>query len=52
MRPNRRDFLKGLGLGAGALGWSGLVGGKVRAAGRKPNIILIMSDDMGFSDFG
>ncbi len=55
----RRDFLKGLGLGAGALGLSelvrgsgGLVGGKVRAAGRKPNVIVIMSDDMGFSDFG
>jgi len=43
----RRDFLKALGLGAVAL--------NLPASAQhpnKPNIILIMSDDMGFSDIG
>ena len=43
----RRDFLKALGLGAVAM--------NLPASAQhpnKPNIILIMSDDMGFSDIG
>jgi len=53
---NRRDFLKTIGLGAAALAVPGCVstrqpqGGKVQAG--RPNIILIMADDMGFSDLG
>jgi len=50
--PNwtRRDVLKTLGLGAVALG---VPGRKVTAAdAKRPNIVLIMSDDMGFSDLG
>lgn len=51
----RRDFLKGLGIGAASLGvpacWSvsKAVAGESK---RRPNILLIMSDDMGFSDLG
>lgn len=43
----RRDFLKALGLGAVAMN---LPASAQRTT--KPNIILIMSDDMGFSDLG
>jgi arylsulfatase A-like enzyme len=46
----RRTFLKALGMGAMALS---VPGAGVRAKPAKhPNIILIMSDDMGFSDLG
>ena len=38
---NRREFLALAGAGAGAA-----------AAPRRPNIVLIMADDMGFSDIG
>jgi len=43
----RRDFLKALGLGAVALSLPGSA-----QTAKRPNIILIMSDDMGFSDIG
>jgi arylsulfatase len=50
----RRDFLKALGLGAAAIGLPGCktgAGVSAQSSGR-PNIVLIMSDDMGFSDIG
>jgi arylsulfatase len=55
---NRREFIKlvGSGLAAGAAGWmsSSCMGdlrtGKARSS--RPNIILIMADDMGYSDIG
>ncbi len=52
----RRDFLKTMGLGAAALAVPGCVGTRPAArrqgAPRQANIILIMADDMGFSDLG
>jgi arylsulfatase A-like enzyme len=48
-RQTRRDFLKVLGLTAGSLIITGSVFGKHRAA-RKPNVILIFTDDQGTID--
>ena len=50
-RTSRRDFLKTVAVGAAVL-----AGGRSRLAAEKgkrpPNVILIMVDDMGFSDLG
>ncbi len=52
----RRHFLSSTGLGvAGLLGSTGLVPDFAQAAAgsrKRPNIVLIMADDMGFSDIG
>jgi hypothetical protein len=57
---DRRIFLRRTGLGAAgmigasALGPLGLwsCAGAAPTPGRRPNIVLIMADDMGFSDIG
>lgn len=52
---NRRDFLKLAGLTFGVISVSGCQQARGRTAGlsgSRPNIILIMADDMGFSDIG
>ncbi|GAG45114.1 unnamed protein product, partial [marine sediment metagenome] len=53
---NRREFLKAVGLGAASLVLPGCAGTSERFFGKKaadkPNIILIMVDDMGYSDIG
>jgi len=51
---NRRDFLKALGVGSLAVAAGGTVFGKTaeKSVSGRPNIIVIMSDDMGISDIG
>jgi len=50
----RRDFLRTLGIGAVTVTVPGCktVSQDLAQSARRPNIILIMSDDMGFSDLG
>ncbi len=51
---DRRDFLKSVGAGAAAFAFAGCtetLAVKQRKV-KRPNIVLIMSDDMGFSDIG
>jgi len=53
---NRRQFLKAVGLGAAAITEAECLDasryGLLGRSPKKPNIILIMADDMGFSDLG
>ena len=46
----RREFLKAVGVGAAAMGMR--ASGAAAPAAKRPNVILIMSDDMGYSDIG
>jgi|GEM_PF-5145157 len=47
----RRDFLAVMGMGAAAMATGRFVSAAPEAKS-KPNIVLIMTDDMGFSDLG
>ncbi|MCX5683520.1 MAG: sulfatase-like hydrolase/transferase [Planctomycetota bacterium] len=49
---NRRDFLKAMGVGAAALALPRWLGGAEAGAplSRKPNVLVILVDDMGWSD--
>ncbi len=48
----RREFIKSAGLGAAFLALPGCGALLGRPSGRRPDIVVIMADDMGFSDIG
>jgi len=49
---SRREFLTVVGAGAAGLATSRLLGAEAEAPARKPNVVVILSDDQGYADVG
>ena len=50
--PTRRSFVRTLGLGTAAMACGGLAPGAARPRRRKPNIIYLLADDLGYNELG
>ncbi|UCD49674.1 MAG: sulfatase-like hydrolase/transferase, partial [Phycisphaerales bacterium] len=51
-RVTRRDFVRGAGVGAAALFCPWLRSARAASAAFRPNVLIILADDMGYSDLG
>ncbi|MBT3194574.1 MAG: hypothetical protein HN341_18665, partial [Verrucomicrobia bacterium] len=51
MKLNRREYISGAAASAGVL-FLLLTGGLCAFAGKAPNVIIVVTDDHGYADFG